>query len=75
MTVQTDSERVRTNQKMVLEFLESSVDMTLAAPEVHGWMERYGADPGRYGEPARMQPGPASITRARTPRPRRSPSQ
>ena len=52
MTVQTDSERVRTNQKMVLEFLESSVDMTLAAPEVHGWMERYGADPGRYGEPA-----------------------
>ena len=52
MTVQTDSERVRTSRKMVLEFLASSVDMTLAAPEVRGWMERYGADPGRYGEPA-----------------------
>ncbi len=52
MTVQTDSERVRTSRKMVLEFLASSADMTLAAPEVRGWMERYGADPGRYGEPA-----------------------
>jgi predicted molibdopterin-dependent oxidoreductase YjgC len=52
MTVHTDSERVRTSRKMVLEFLASSADMTLAAPEVRGWMKRYGADPGRYGEPA-----------------------
>jgi NADP-reducing hydrogenase subunit HndD len=52
MVVHTDSERVRTSRKMVLEFLSSSVDMGLTAPEVRGWMERYGADPGRYGEAA-----------------------
>src|SRR5262249_5954785 len=47
MVVHTDSDR-----RMVLEFLASSVDVTLAAPEVRGWMERYGADPSRYGDPA-----------------------
>src|SRR5215475_14413515 len=52
MIVHTDSERVRTSRKMVLEFLTSSVDMALAAPEVRGWIERYGADSTRYGEAA-----------------------
>jgi predicted molibdopterin-dependent oxidoreductase YjgC len=56
MVVHTDSERVRTSRRMVLEFLASSVDMGLTAPEVHGWMERYGADPGRYGPPAQPRP-------------------
>lgn len=48
MKVSTDSERVRHSRKMVLEFLGSSVDLSLAAPEVRGWMEDYEADPGRY---------------------------
>jgi predicted molibdopterin-dependent oxidoreductase YjgC len=52
MTVHTDSERVRTSRKMVLEFLASSADLSLAAPEVQGWMSRYEADPGRYGAAA-----------------------
>jgi predicted molibdopterin-dependent oxidoreductase YjgC len=52
MTVHTGSDRVRTSRRMVLEFLASSVDMSLAAPEVRRWMEEYGADPGRYGPPA-----------------------
>src|SRR5215510_3555141 len=52
MTVRTDSERVRTSRRMVLEFLASSADMTLAAPEVRGWMSRYSVDPGRYGPTA-----------------------
>src|SRR6266852_754054 len=52
MVVHTDSERVRTSRRMVLEFLASSVDMSLTAPEVHRWMGQYGADPGRYGPPA-----------------------
>jgi predicted molibdopterin-dependent oxidoreductase YjgC len=52
MTVHTDSERVRTSRRMVLEFLASSVDMSLTAPEVRRWMEHYGADPGRYGPAA-----------------------
>jgi NADP-reducing hydrogenase subunit HndD len=50
MKVHTDSERVRTSRKMVLEFLASSADLSLAAPEVRGWMSRYEVDPGRYGD-------------------------
>ena len=57
MEVQTDSERVRTSRKVVLEFLGSSVDVSLAGPAVpdgtiHDYMTRYGADPSRYGPPA-----------------------
>jgi NADP-reducing hydrogenase subunit HndD len=56
MTVLTNSERVRTSRRMVLEFLASSADMALAAPEVRGWIESYGADPGRYGPAASAHP-------------------
>ncbi|HTQ88214.1 MAG TPA: 2Fe-2S iron-sulfur cluster-binding protein [Streptosporangiaceae bacterium] len=52
MTVHTDSERVRTSRRMVLEFLASSADLALAAPDVRRWMDGYGADPGRYGDTA-----------------------
>src|SRR5438128_7743035 len=57
MTVHTESERVRLSRKMVLEFLASSVDVSLAGPaqpsgEMGRYMERYGADPARYGPPA-----------------------
>jgi NADP-reducing hydrogenase subunit HndD len=52
MSVRTESERVRTSRRMVLEFLSSSVDMALTAPQVHRWMEQYGADPTRYGPAA-----------------------
>jgi predicted molibdopterin-dependent oxidoreductase YjgC len=66
MSVQTDSDRVRHSRRMVLEFLASSVDLTRASPDVRRWMERYGADPDRYGpldapapagERDRRQPG------------------
>jgi NADP-reducing hydrogenase subunit HndD len=56
MTVHTSSERVRTSRRMVLEFLASSADMTLAAPDVRRWMDDYGADPARYGPPAPAHP-------------------
>ena len=52
MTVHTDSERVRTSRRMVLEFLASSADLSLTAPEVRRWMDQYGADPRRYGAAA-----------------------
>jgi NADP-reducing hydrogenase subunit HndD len=52
MVVRTGSERVRTSRKMVLEFLASSADLSLAAPEVQRWMADYGVDPRRYGPPA-----------------------
>jgi predicted molibdopterin-dependent oxidoreductase YjgC len=55
MVVRTDSERVRLSRKLVLEFLASSVDTSIA-PDVAGYLERYAAEPGRYGPPAPPDP-------------------
>lgn len=52
MVIRTDSERVRHARKLVFELLGSSVDLSLAGPEVQRWMERYEADAGRFGEEA-----------------------
>jgi len=54
MDIATDSERVRHSRRLVLELLASSVDVTLAGPRrpdgsIGAWMERYGADPTRFG--------------------------
>ncbi|HEX4526336.1 MAG TPA: 2Fe-2S iron-sulfur cluster-binding protein [Gaiellaceae bacterium] len=51
MVVHTDSERVRTSRKLVLELLGSSVDLSLA-PEALEYIERYDAKPGRFGPDA-----------------------
>jgi predicted molibdopterin-dependent oxidoreductase YjgC len=51
MKVRTDSDRVRTSRKMVLEFLASSVDVSLSGPFAD-YAKRYGPDPSRYGEKA-----------------------
>jgi predicted molibdopterin-dependent oxidoreductase YjgC len=53
MVVKTDSERVRLSRKIVLELLASSVDLSCAGAELRGQLERYEADPGRYGQAAR----------------------
>ena len=55
MVVQTDSKRVRLSRKLVLELLSSSVEMSLA-PNVPPYMERYGAQPERFGAPASPSP-------------------
>ncbi|NND01933.1 MAG: 4Fe-4S binding protein [Acidimicrobiia bacterium] len=52
MEVATDSDRVRHSRKMVLEFLASSTDLSTADPIVGEWMDRYEADPSRYGPPS-----------------------
>ncbi len=52
MVVRTDTERVRHSRRMVLEFLGSSVDLSLAGGDVRRWMGDYGADPSRFGPPA-----------------------
>jgi len=61
MVVRTRSERVDHSRRMVLEFLGSSVDLSLT-PEIPGWNECYGADPARFdaGEGA---PGAATVAR------------
>ena len=61
MDVKTDSERVRTSRKMVLEFLGSSVDLSLAGPiapdgSIAAYAQRYGADATRYGPAAAPAP-------------------
>lgn len=52
MKVHTDSDRVRTSRKMVLEFLASSVNVSLASGDVQRWIAQYGVDQDRYGERA-----------------------
>ena len=57
MTVWTENERVRHSRKLILELLASSVELDLAGPELPDstlgkYMERYGADPARFGPPA-----------------------
>src|SRR5579859_1593280 len=61
MKIQTDSERVRHSRRLVLEFLGSSVDMSLTAPEVEGWLTRYGADVKRFGPAAATVEQPVKI--------------
>jgi predicted molibdopterin-dependent oxidoreductase YjgC len=51
MVVHTDSERVRLNRKMVLEFLASSVDLS-TAPILEPYLEIYDVKPERYGPSA-----------------------
>ena len=52
MAVHTDSERVRTSRRMVLELLASSTDLSYAGEEVQGWLAAYGARPERHGPAA-----------------------
>jgi predicted molibdopterin-dependent oxidoreductase YjgC len=49
MKVKTDTERVRHSRKLVMEFLDSSVDTTLASTDWRRWAGEYGADPSRFG--------------------------
>ena len=55
MVVRTDSERVRTSRRLVLELLASSVDLS-TAPDAQRFIAEYGARPERFGPPA-VSPG------------------
>ena len=57
MKVSTDTERVQHSRKLVMEFLASSVDTSLANQDWHRWMDEYQAAPERFG--AAMDPLPA----------------
>jgi predicted molibdopterin-dependent oxidoreductase YjgC len=58
MKIRTDSERVRLSRRLVLEFLASSVDVSLAS-DMQRSMHRYQAQPERFGPPAAGQPAGA----------------
>ena len=49
MVVHTDSPRVQTSRRMVLELLSSSVDLS-TAPDAQRYVDAYGARPDRFGE-------------------------
>jgi predicted molibdopterin-dependent oxidoreductase YjgC len=51
MVVHTDSPRVRHSRKMVIEFLASSVDLSIT-PAAQEYLLRYDGHPERYGPPA-----------------------
>jgi predicted molibdopterin-dependent oxidoreductase YjgC len=59
MIVHTDSERVRHSRRLVMELLASSVNLS-TAPDALRYIERYDAQPERFGVPA-----PASDDRDR----------
>jgi predicted molibdopterin-dependent oxidoreductase YjgC len=61
MKITTNSERVRHSRRLVLELLASSVDMSLTSPQVHGWMEQYGAEPSRFGPKAATVAQPVKV--------------
>jgi predicted molibdopterin-dependent oxidoreductase YjgC len=48
MVVRTDSERVRTSRRLVLELLGSSTDLS-TAPDALAYIDRYEAEPDRFG--------------------------
>ncbi len=60
MIVTTRSERVDHARKMVLEFLGSSVDLSLT-DHVDEWNAEYGADPARYGPEAASVAQPVKV--------------
>ena len=55
MVIHTDSPRVRRSRKMVIEFLASSVDLSIT-PAAQEYLRRYEGRPERYGPPAPPDP-------------------
>jgi predicted molibdopterin-dependent oxidoreductase YjgC len=60
MVVHTDSERVRTSRRLVLELLGSSVDLSLA-PDAQRYIADYAARPERFGETAATVAQPVKV--------------
>jgi len=60
MVVQTDSERVRTSRRLVLELLGSSVDLS-TAPDAQRFIAEYDARPQRFGDTAATVAQPVKV--------------
>ncbi len=65
MKISTDTDRVRHSRRLVIEFLASSVDTSLAAEDWHRWQDLYRAEPERFG--ALMEPMEAGERDAKEP--------
>src|SRR5205085_955853 len=60
MVVHTDSERVRTSRRLVLELLGSSVDLS-TAPDAQRFIAEYDARPQRFGDTAATVAQPVKV--------------
>jgi predicted molibdopterin-dependent oxidoreductase YjgC len=60
MKIRTDSERVRTARKLVMELLGSSVDLS-TSPAAQKHSARYGANPARFGAEAETVAQPVTV--------------
>ena len=60
MVVHTDTDRVRTSRKLVIELLASSVDLSVT-PQAAAYAERYGAEPDRFGPDAATVTQPVKV--------------
>ena len=60
MSIRTDTERVRTSRRMVMELLASSVDLS-TAPDAQAHMKRYGADTARFGPALETSAQPVKV--------------
>jgi predicted molibdopterin-dependent oxidoreductase YjgC len=60
MVVRTDSDRVRTSRRLVLELLDSSVDLSLA-PDIQRYLREYDARSERFGPAAATVAQPVKI--------------
>jgi predicted molibdopterin-dependent oxidoreductase YjgC len=60
MVVRTDSERVKTSRRLVLELLGSSVDLS-TAPDAQRFIAEYDARPERFGDTAATVAQPVKI--------------
>jgi NADH dehydrogenase/NADH:ubiquinone oxidoreductase subunit G len=54
MVVRTDTLRVQTGRKVILELLASTVDLS-EAPEIQAHIQRYGAETGRFSSGVRRE--------------------
>jgi predicted molibdopterin-dependent oxidoreductase YjgC len=61
MKIATRSDRVRHSRRLVLEFLASSVDLSLVSEDVKRWMEEYEAEPARFGPSAQTVRQPVKV--------------
>ena len=55
MVISTDSERVNTSRRMVLELLASSVELDRADKEILEWITYYGSNPDRMGNSSEIK--------------------
>jgi predicted molibdopterin-dependent oxidoreductase YjgC len=60
MEIRTGTDRVRDARRLVLEFLASSVDLSLA-PDLAALSREYGADPDRFGPAATVADRPVKV--------------